>query len=73
MIRVGDKVKLLHGGIPGSGSLNTEFLDAEGYTGECVPVIAVEGKYAIVQLPSGYKLEITERDVLKTDNDPLQP
>jgi hypothetical protein len=70
-LEVGDKVRLT-GSAPSllaMGSLNSYFLDEEGVTwGLFVPVVKAgprSGEY-IVQLPSGYMLGISDRDILET-------
>lgn len=63
MLRVDQKVRLRSGGIPGFGGLNPIFLTEDGYcSGDYVPVVSVDGKYAKVLLPSGYELWIMEKD-----------
>lgn len=67
MFRVGQLVELFSGGIPGFGSLNSLFLAMEKYYGGFVPVVDTKygGYEAIVMLPSGYRLGISRRDVLR--------
>ena len=61
-IAVGDKVRLRSGGLYAIGMLHNVFLYEEGYDGP-VPVIEVEGGKIKVRLPSGYELDITEKDI----------
>lgn len=67
-MKTGDLVTLRHadtsGGM-GMGSLNTQFLSDQGYQGQPVPVTKVNdhGDPRQVQLPSGYLLDIDQRDV----------
>ena len=63
---IGECVELFSGGIPGFGGLNSLFLSMERYYGGLLSVLDTkdEGTTAVVQLPSGYRLDITRRDVL---------
>lgn len=63
---VGDKVELHREGIPGFGSLNKIFLSEEGYFGGFLEILNVDedDRSYVVELPTGYKLKITNRDIV---------
>lgn len=65
---VGQCVTLFEAGAPGFGGLNPLFLSQERYIGGWVSVVDTKhgGYTGVVQLPSGYLLDITGRDVVKS-------
>lgn len=69
-MKIGDKVTLyMGGGVPGFGGLNTFFLREEGYSGQELTIKSesgystVNGHCWIVELPSGYNLDIHKGDI----------
>ena len=68
-LSVGDNVRLRHGvGLGALNRLNSYFLAEEGYVTGTVPVIAINDCDLIVQLPSGYVLQVMPQDIEIGDN-----
>lgn len=68
MIRkVNDMVLLKHSNahLLNMGCLNSDFMYREGYKDQPVPIVEINGKDMTVELPSGYKLRITEKDICR--------
>ena len=65
---IGQCVTLFEAGTPGFGGLNPLFLSQEGYCDGWVSVVDTkhDGYTGVVELPSGYLLDIKGRDVQST-------